>query len=525
MKAFSVFVFLSVFIHVSAPAQLVQTGRYELEKENYDDYFTVVSAEDQGLIIFRDTDEYRRNEGDIWQIIALDTMLQEKWLHELAINERYIFKGYEVKNSKLFLLFRTDESSTSSYHLITIELEGGAIDKYTIKNEIDLQLSHLIVVDHYLILGGYVRHSPTFVSYDLWADKVKVIPGFFKSRSDIVDLKNNDNGTFNILTLEKNNDGYQLKLRTCAPKGGMLFEKPIVMDEEYRVLSGKSSGFVDGNIVISGTYGNPTSYYAQGIYFAIVKPKGQKDIIKYYNFAQLEHFFDYMGPRRAARIRRRIDRKISKGKEFKYSSRLLLHEVRKQDDGYLLAAEIYNPQFERIGGSGMYSPYGYGFGADNDFGRYATAHQKYVKRPGRLSHVDNANHFEYLQSVILKLDNKGALAWDNSFTVENVENYSLEKVVDFHTTNDRINLLYNTDETLNYKVINQSETLAKAQEKLLLQHENDAIKHTYEGIGGSRHWYADFFYVWGYHRVGNNENSNVPNKRSVLFINKVMFEK
>ena len=519
MKGVLLSVVMLLGINGSISGQLVQTDRYELEKKNEDDYFTVVSADAHGLVIFRDTEEYRRYEGDIWQVVGLDTALTERWEQELAIDERYIFKGYECADTRLFLLFSESESPSSDYYLVTIGIIDGKIIEHHIKNEIELELSHLIVVNNYLIMGGYVRLSPTLVSYNFGEDRVHVIPGFFKDRSDIIDLRANDNGTFNCLTLLKGYNGYHLNLSTHSPKGVILFEKDIRINN-YQVLNGKSTGFVDGNIVVTGTFGNPSTYFAQGIYFAIVKPEGQDNIVKFYNFSQLEHFFDYMGPRRAARMKKRIDNRLAKGKEFRYTSRLILHKVQKHTNGYLLAAEIYNPQFEHIGST----IYPYGFGNNSiDYGTYSnTAHQRYVKRPGRYANIDNANHFEYLESVIVKLDENGELAWDNSFKVEKVESYSLEQVVDFNSSNEKISLLYSTEDGLNYKAIDASETIVKLQEPLMLKHEQDAVKHTFEGVGGTRHWYDDYFYVWGYHRIENKENPEVDNKRNVLYINKVM---
>ncbi|MBL6448704.1 hypothetical protein JMN32_20495 [Fulvivirga sp. 29W222] len=523
MKRSLLIIFLTVGVSFSAISQLVQTKRYELEKDNTDNYFNVTSVGEKGLVIFRDTDEYRRNEGDVWQVIALDTALVEKWNNELLIDSKHVFKGFEQNNEMLYLLFSEDEAAKSNYQLVTIKVDDGETKRYDIKNEISIELSHLIVVNDFLILGGYVRYSPTLISYSLGDDKLEVIPGFFKDRSEIIDLRENDNGTFNILTKEKAYQGYDLKLRTYAPEGDILFDKTIETDRDLDVMDGKCTGFVDGNIAISGTYGKTVSTYSQGIYFVIVKPEGQKDVVRYFNYSALEHFFDYMGPKRSERIKRKIDSKISKGKEFRYSSRLNMHQVQQDSDGYLLVAEIYNPQYEKLGSRSIYSPYAYGFGVDNDFYSSA-ARQDYVKRPGGSSQVQDANHFEYLESVILKLNGAGELQWDNSFKIEDVETFSLEPVVDLSKSKGKFNLVYKSEENINYKVINQSETITKAQERIMLDDEADVIKSTYDGVGNARHWYGDYFYVWGYHKIQNKLNPEGDNRRNVLFVNKITIE-
>ena len=523
MKKIILFVIVSTAFMQTVYPQIRQMERYELEKKNDDDYFNVLPADQDGLVIFRDTDEYRKGEGDIWEITTLDTTLTQRYKKEVAVDNRYIFKGFDLYDSKLYLIFTHSESPASDFHLVTIHLLSEEVQRYDIKNELTLELSHLTVVKDHLVLAGYMRYSPTVVTYQIGENRAAVVPGFFKDRSDIVDLRTNENATFNILTLEKTYQGYILRLRTYAPEGTMLFEKSLELKENYRLLSGKTTDFVDGNIAVTGTYGASSSNYAQGIYFAIVKPEGQQDIVRFYNFTELDHFFDYMGPKRAARIKRRIDNKLARGKEFKYRSRLLMHEVRKKEDGYILAAEIYNPQSDGIN-SRNYNPY-YGYGFNTGYENFSNAaNQNYVKRSSPLVNTDDATHFEYLESVIVKLDNQGELVWDNSIKVEDVETYSLEQIVDFYESENKVNLLYKSEENLNYKVVDQSETLTSGEEGIRLLYENDNIAHTYDGVGKTHYWYGDNFFVWGYHRVENKSNPDVENRRSVLFINKVAFE-
>lgn len=517
MKRFIVSAILIIGFAIAAKAQVEQPLRYELEKKNDDDYVTVLPAGTDGVVILRDINKHEK--GDIWEVTALDTTLTERWSEEVAVDSRYIFKGYEMYQRKLFLLFTQNEISDSDYYLLIVHLITGEIEKHDIKNEINFELSHLTVVDNYMVLGGYVRNSPTVVTSRIGDVHMKVVPGFFKDRSEIIDLRTNNNGTFNILTLEKGYQGYFLKLRTHAAEGDILFEKSVEMPENYRPQSGKTTDFVDGNIVVTGTYGSSASEYARGIYFAIVKPEGQKDVVKLYDFTNFEHFFDYMGERRAARIKRKIEKKAAKGKEFRYSSRLLIHEVRKNDEGYLLAAEVYNPEYMENRNASRYNMYsGYGF---RDYYGINSARPDYVRRPNTASGKAEASHFEYLSSVVVKLNNQGELMWDNSIKVEDVETFSLEQIVAFNESEGNVKLLYNSDEDLKYKIVEQSETLSEGDDTIRLKYANDDIGYTYNGVGKSHYWYDDYFLVWGYHKVTNKSDADAGSKRSVLFINKV----
>ena len=507
------------FLATVAYSQVKQTHIYELEKKNTDDFFTVLPAGEKGVVIFRDTDDYKK--GDKWQVVALDTMLVEKWNIELSIDTRYSFKGYDLKGSTIYFLFRRGEMEKNDYHLITISIDDGEVTRYDIENEIALSLSHLVMLSDRMILAGYVNFSPTLVTYGLGDESFEVVPGFFKDRSTIVDLRSNENGTFNSVTLEKDYKGNYIKLRTYSDDGDLLFEREVASDDKRFVLSAKSSGFIDGNFAIAGTYSYRRSYYAAGIYLAIVKPKGQDNIIKYHSFSDLEHYFDYMKPKRAARIKARLKRRSERGKELNYTSKLLLHEVRKSKNGYLVAAEIYDPEYIERGTGTNYN--GFGFDDRNAIRNRNRASQSYAKQSSRLQNVEDADHFKYLESIVVEIDKQGNIVWDNSMKIEDVETNSLEQVVQLTQQGDLVNMLYKAEDEIKYQSIQQDSIVEVSKEALKLPNEYDKINHTYDGSGRSEYWYGNNFIVWGYHKVENKVETESRN-RNVLFINKVVFE-
>ena len=170
-------------------AQVSQSGRYEMEKKNTDNYFTVLSAGKKGAIVFRDIDDFRKGEGNIWKIVSLDTDLNERWDKEIGIDVKYTITAYELKNDHLYLIFRKSEFAKSDYYVVQVGVFDGEVQRYDVSNEVELELRHIILVNEKLIFGGYVRYSPTLLSYTLGDDKLEVIPGFFKDKSDILDLR------------------------------------------------------------------------------------------------------------------------------------------------------------------------------------------------------------------------------------------------------------------------------------------------------------------------------------------------
>ena len=512
------------FCSLQCLAQLSQPKRYEMEKQNTDDYFTVLPSGQEGVIILRDTDDYRKGEGDVWHVVSLDTDLEERWNKEITIDVKFNIKAYDLKDNHVYLVFREGEYAKSDYHLIRIGVLDGEVERFDISNEIELELSHLTLLGDRLILGGYVRYSPTLMSYKLGNDKLEVVPGFFKDRSDIVDLRANDNNTFNVVTLEKDYAGWFLRLRMYSQSAEILFEREVRMQSQKRVLSAKSTGFVNGNIALAGTYGASKSNYSQGVYFAVVKPEGQDNIIKYYPFSEFEHFFDYMKPSRASRLKEKAKKRAGAGKEYKFSQRLLLNQLRSTTDGYLLSAEVYHPRFDQTNRRPFFNDYfgmPYTMNGTNFDNR---AYSRYSKQPNSLVNLENANGFEYHQAVVIELGAKGGLKWDNSFAIDDIETQSLEQVVHLGRSGDKINMVYLHEDVARYKTIEQDEDLDQGEQELTLLYGTDEVKHNYGGIGGAIHWYDEVFLVWGYQRVENEVVPDVEPRRNVLFINKLVFE-
>ncbi len=110
-------------LYTNSYAQLSQTQRYEREQKNSDDYFNVISLKEEGLALFRERDKYKNN-NQLWELILLDTALQEKSTIELEVKDRYKMVGYEVSPGHLYFLYRTGETTKNDFELIDVDLKG-----------------------------------------------------------------------------------------------------------------------------------------------------------------------------------------------------------------------------------------------------------------------------------------------------------------------------------------------------------------------------------------------------------------
>ena len=110
------FLFWSTLL-VAAPlvAQVIQPKRVELILTKGDDYYTLVSAEENGIVLFRETENLDKANGFEWEFIKLDTGLVEEWRFNRAIGLRYEFMGYDYFDNHLFVLFGIGEYKIEDY--------------------------------------------------------------------------------------------------------------------------------------------------------------------------------------------------------------------------------------------------------------------------------------------------------------------------------------------------------------------------------------------------------------------------
>ena len=78
MRILRLFIYAIIFHPGLILGQIQQPGRYEIELKPLDNHFDVISMEDKGLVIYRETDD-RSRQGKKWEIIRLDTELKPIW--------------------------------------------------------------------------------------------------------------------------------------------------------------------------------------------------------------------------------------------------------------------------------------------------------------------------------------------------------------------------------------------------------------------------------------------------------------
>ena len=496
------FLILTVLLTVrfESFSQLEQPDRIEIILESEDDYFQVLSAEENGIILYREVRNRETRMERKYQVVLVDTALNKKWENSYYVHLKYILRGFEYFGNHFYLLFqRNTESLKADLYVMRINLTTKANQTFLIEREYAMELTEFEVLGNSLIFGGYTNNMPTLIRYEFGKSQVTVLPGIFNEKSEIEHLEVDDDlMLINVLTSFKTKDGGRsLSLKTFSEEGELLKNVNLQPSAERSLLFGRTVKLAADVELIVGTYTKKRSELSRGIFLARIAADGEQ-VINYYNYADLKNFFSYMKAKRQKRIEQRIKRRKVKGKKNKFNYRLLVHEVVERDGRFIMVGEAFYPRYSQ---SSYYGGY-YGVGSYNTF----------------------FEGYRYTHAVVFGFDRRGRLIWDNSFEINDIESYTLDQYVHISSTDEEMALLYLFENEIRTKVIQGNEVLeGKTFNELKLSFEDDVLSNRENEYGGLERWYGGNLFAYGVHKIKNLKDDGVRLNREVFFINKLRY--
>jgi hypothetical protein len=517
--------FASFISPVTAQAQIEQTDRYEIVQKNSDEYFTIISLEEDGLALIRERDKYRGNK-QLWEIILLGTDLTEKAKFDIEINQRHRLLGYEIGRDVLYLLYRTGETTKNSLELVEVATEDGRESaRYEIDPDLDFKITHFNKVGPNMIFGGYVTDEPAILLFQTAENSLKVIPGFFQKDNELVELRVNQNETFNSVLVDRSQRSERkLVYKTFDATGNLLLEDIVPLEEDVTLQNSLSSTLKREELVLLGTWGDKQGKQSRGFFSLAVDPFSQQKI-NYFHFGMMDHFLDYLNPKRADKIKESTGEAIVNGREPSFTSYVMPFRIAETSEGFVMLAEVYNP-------SSTMNPY-----YNSPYGRpyYSNPYYYYnpfwpgyypgmrMYRPYAYGdNIRNSDNIKLYETVAVAFDPQGNMLWDQSITLDDLKRPALEQVGDFYADSDNLHFVYKKESELKIKSISLGEgTANEVTEKIKLRQPSDEIRSEKELEDGVRHWVGNTFYVWGYHTIRNPENKE-NRVRDVFYINKIV---
>ncbi len=508
-------------------SQLSQPYRYEKVHKGSDDHFTLISMYDEGLALFRELNKYKSG-NKLWEFIFLDSTLQEKETLELEIKDRYRMVGYEITPGRLYLLFRTGETTKNDFELLEINLSSYETERHQFKPDLDFKLTHFSIVGGNFTFGGYVTNEPAILLYELQSNQIRVIPGFFQKDTELVDLRTNQNQTFNTVLIDRGSkENRKLVFRTFDETGKQLLEDIVPIDDEKTLQAGMTSTLFREDLAILGTWGERNSKQAKGFYFMTVDPFKEQEI-KYVDFGQLDNFLAYLNPKRAERIKANSKSDAEAGKTPNFASYVMPYKLTEYRDGFLLLAEVYNPVSNMnpyYSNPYYYNPYYSPFGMNPWYsqGFYYPGMNRMYRPYGLGNNGRNVDEIKSVETVLVSFDAAGQVMWDQSVKLDEIKRPGIEQVAEAYLDDDKLAFIYKKESELKIKSIVLSDgVIIETVEKIRTSEPDDVIRSEKEMEGGIRQWSRNSFFVWGYHTIRNS--TKIERVRDVFYINKILVE-
>ncbi len=520
MKRFIISIIL-LFLFQSSFAQIEQVARFEIEQKNSDASWTVINLKEKGIALVRDKNKFLSGEK-LFELHILDTMLIERSYAEVNVPNRMNLIGYEYTGDHIYILLRSGENEIAHVLLLEYNIISKEISRYEINHEFNLRLTHFTVLDRHAILAGYVSREPAVLIYDIRETALKVVPGFFTSDTELLDLRINENGTFNtLITNRQARQNKTLVLRTFDATGTQLMEDEIPIDPNKTILSGLTSSLVRDELMIAGTYtvGN-NSKVATG-FFSVLADPFKEQPVHYYDFAQLPHFLDYMSVKRADKIKTTSQRFREKSRDPEFKANVSNVRLEEKNTGFYLLAEAYTTITSANTGPYPYSGYGPYYSPFGGFYGYSPYASRFYNSPYSFYNQPAHSDFSMLSTSVIAFTADGKLDWDHSLKADDVRKPALEQVADFWSDKNKIVIATKSESDLIVKARYKNNETASDTVKVLLKKPNEVVREETNSEGGVRHWFNDKFYVWGYQTVKDPELRFEDRTRSVFYLIKV----
>jgi hypothetical protein len=489
----------------STHAQVEQAGRFELPL--YDAYskpYAPVSLGTDGLLIYGTV---LMDGGEAVEVTRVDTALVQVWKGYIKIERNAAVLMARSVSRKALLLLKDRNSNVAEFTLLIIDIITGQYSTHSIPTQIPFNPTNFLVTGSAALIGGYFNYRPLVLHYSFTTLKSKILPGFFNDTGELDQLTANADGTLNVVVCAKNFDRRKsLWIRTYDPEGDLIKSVVLTPGDDKHLIFGRVVHLPDGGQMVCGVYGKH-SEMSRGLFLANITPYGEYEM-KYYNYAELDRFFNYMKAKRERRVQDRIERRRVKGKKVKFNYRLMVNEVIPYGDQFIMLGEAFYPHYSYT------SARTYG-------GAYFSRSYGSPAMRGDLVF----DGYQYTHAVVVGFDRSGKLQWDNSFEINDVRTMQLQQFVKIVPEQERIVLLYLFENVIRTKIINEKEIVeGKTFDQLKMKFMQDVVRGRDTESSTLEYWYGNVFFASGFQQVRNTNDPSAGINRRVFFVNKIEYK-
>lgn len=508
----------SGFAQLMPPAQ---PARFQSPVSNNEEGFMTMSMEHEGLIMVHDIGKYQRDQKE-WEMVVLDTALIPAWSAKFTLENELGFIGYEYKPGYFFMLFTksTPDNFKGTILKVNLATRTWSLDKIDV--QLSLNISHYTVAGLNSIIGGTVGTQPAIAIYQHETGRTRILPGFFLTDADLLDIKPNHNNTFSLLQLQKSGREKTLVYRAYDPEGNLLVEDRFRVDAEVSILSALTSTLRNDEVMISGAYSYGTNKLASGFFTAMVNPFDVQPLT-YTDFTVLDHFLDYMPDNKSSRIVQKASQRKTYGRIPDYRMAVNLHRVDDHPFGFILFGESYVPPVQpannfmtnpyTMRGLGYGFPYYWGFPSMRYYG-----YDPFMQQPMAQA------EYRMVSTFAIAFDHTGNRLWDQSLPYDDLRTHSSTQVADVVVSPTDAAFIYTDEGGIHFSRSTGNQEKKSTGETPLRLAPDEELRT--EGNAGHtvRWWYDRKLFIFGYQQLRDLKNPEDVHRKRVFFINKVSLD-
>lgn len=472
-------------------AQLTQTKRLEfIQRNDIEEENLLIPLKEKGVLLMQSKVE-PFHQKSTFEFIKFDSTLTQVWKTSFIPEPDYdLIKTYRNERY-IFVLFR--KVGKNEISVLRVDYETG--DKTYAEGNLltSMDIEHFVVMKSKAYIGGKYNDRPVVVMFSFFDYTSKVLPEIHSNHLVINELDVDEHGEFLYLML-KNDRTCQFIVKKYSYEGKLL--KTLSLgNRDTTPITGEILNIDKENPILVGNYADGCSSLALGFYVDYLNEDSK---IQYINFADLNNFFGFMNAKREEKIKKRIKEKKQKGKDVKLRYRLFLHDIVPSNEGWIMLAEIFYPEYK--------PPQGSGSAVWNNWRSYRINGDVY-------------NNFRYSHAIICGFDKTGKLLWDNSVSLKDIESSELNAKVQITQQNDYHILAYPDEKLIRTAVIKGNEKV-KNLENFDIKASSETDRIVDVARTNLAAWYGHSFLAYGYQSVKrNNELANTD----VFFITKLTY--
>ena len=265
--------------YVRSYGQIEVNGTFDVPVRQFERMFRIVTADQNGLVLFRETTRFEESTEHTWELLLLDTDLEVRWSTSLKTDLSYSLTAACTLDNYLYLLFKNQSSSKKDIKIFKIDLTTKGFVIIPIGTFVPRTIDYFKVVNNTIILGGSEKGKPAVVFYPQLSDRPVILQGIFGKKGKVLDIYHDTKN--NICTIPyqyRNTDGnWSVSIKSYDYKGKII-EETNIEPEGLEQFKDARTRILGDRRIVAGTYYKRGNSAMQGYFSTSISPTGSYDL-------------------------------------------------------------------------------------------------------------------------------------------------------------------------------------------------------------------------------------------------------